>query len=585
VKYEIEQTSSINGGNNMKLLTNKKAVSTLILIILILCSAIFGALVSYLWVMANYYNMPDTTLLIVTNVVFPGPPALNLTYFNVTILNPSNSISDVNITAVRLSVEGKNEVYDINETEPEPLPFLLGRGTAHTFKCKKNWSNFAGETVRIEPVTVNASTKSYPYVTPRVKLDITPSFDVTRSVEYFTITMENSGSVANLTISEIMLFGVSIKENVTPTLPYALSSGQIRTFRCNWNWESLRNLNATITVKSSEGYETVYTTNKLSGAIVYIQEVKFDYTDVTYFNLTITNSEDSTASATINKINVTLQDGTKVVINETFPPITVPSIFNTISPNETKTFKCYWNWTQHRNETITVNAHAVEDFTIPNSTTRTPPAVVWNITEINFDFDDTEHFFVNITNTPCSLHEINVTKILLNNNQTSIQSPITIQPGEQKTINCTLSWKNWINKTATINVFTESSLNISRTMKIPPVGLKLLGDNFVFGDLLDQYSNRTIPYANVTISNSINSIQDVTITKIIFETQNKTYEIDTTLTDPRPAPSGYILKIGKNITITCPWNWGLYLGANPIKVTVYTAEGFQVSRTWIPPIP
>jgi hypothetical protein len=122
-------------------------------------------------------------------------------------------------------------------------------------------------------------------------------------------------------------------------------------------------------------------------------------------------------------------------------------------------------------------------------------------------------------------------------------------------------------------------------MKIPPVGLKLLGDNFVFGDLLDQYSNRTIPYANVTISNSINSIQDVTITKIIFETQNKTYEIDTTLTDPRLTPSGYILKIGENITITCPWNWGLYLGANPIKVTVYTAEGFQVSRTWIPPIP
>jgi hypothetical protein len=482
-------------------------------------------------------------------------------------------------------VEGKNEVYNITAIDLELLPFLLRRGTEHTFKCKENWSNFAGETVRIEPVAANTSTKSYLYTTPRVKLKLIPNFDVTKSVEHFNLTIENLNSIVNLTLSEIMLFAMSINENVTPTLPCVLPPNQNKTFQCNYNWESLRNENVTITVKSSEGYETVYTTNKLLGATVYIQEVKFDYTDVTYFNLTISNSEDSTASATINRINLTLQDGTKFVINETIPPITVQSVFNMISPNESKTFNCFWNWTQHRNETLTVDAYALEDFTIPSSTTKTPPAVVWNITDIKFDLDDTEHFWVNITNMPCSLYEINVTKILLDKNETIIESPVTIQPSEQKTINCTFSWKNWINKTATINVFTESSLNVSRTMKIPPVGLKLLGNSFVFGDLLDQYSNRTIPYANVTISNSINSIQNVTITKIIFETQNKTYEIDTTLTDPRLAPSGYILRVGENITITCPWNWALYLGAHPIKVTVYTAEGLQVSRTWYPPIP
>ena len=570
----------------MNLLTNKKAVSSFILIILILCSVVFGALVSYLWVMANYYNMPeDTTLLIVTNAVFPGPPAINLAYFNVTILNPSYSISDVNITAVRLSVEGKNEVYNITATDPEPLPFLLRRGTEHTFKCKKNWSNFAGETVRIEPVAANTSTKSYSYTTPRVKLGITPDFDVTESVDHFNLTIENSNSIVNLTLSEIMLFAMSINENVTPTLPYVLPPNQSKTFQCNYNWESLRNENVTITVKSSEGYEIVYTTDKLLGAILDIQEVKFDYGDVTYFNLTISNSEDSTASATINRINLTLQDETTVVINETIPPINVQSVFNMILSNETRTFKCLWNWTQHRNETLTVNAYALEDFTIANKTTKTPSAVVWNITEVKFDLDDMHYFMVNVTNMPCSLNEINVTKILLDENETVIGSPVTIQPGEQKTINCTLSWKNWINKTVTINVFTENSLNVSTTMTVPPVGLKLLGDSFVFGDLWDQYINITIPYANVTISNSINSLQDVTITKIIFETGNKTLEIDNTLTYPKLVPSEYILRKGENITITCLWNWNLYLGPYPIKVTVYTAEGFQVSRTWYPQIP
>jgi len=571
------------------MLTNKKAISTFILIILILCSAVFGALMSYLWVMGNYYNMPeDTTLLIVTNAVFPGPPAIDLTYFNVTILNPSYSISDVNITAVRLSVEGKNEVYNITATDPEPLPFLLRRGTEHTFKCKKNWSNFAGETVKIEPIAGNTSTKSYSYITPRVKLNLAPNFDVTKSVEYFDLTIENMGSIINITLSEIMLFGVSINENVTPSLPWVLPSNQNKTFRCDYNWESLIGQNVTLTVKTSEGYEATFTTDKLLGAALYIDKVEFYYTDTTYFNLTISSWADSTATATISGINLTLQGGEPFAINETRSHLKFKDllpVFRAIPRNGSKTFECSWNWSLYRDENFTINVYTEEGFTVPTKSTITPSTIVWNITDVKFDFDDLEHFFVNVTNMPCSLHEISVTKILLDKNETIIEPPVTIQPNEQKTINCTLNWKNWINKTTTINVFTESSLNVSRTMKIPPVELKLLGDNFVFGDLHDQYTNVTIPYANVTISNSINSLQNVTITKIIFETQNKTYEIDSTLTYPKLVPSGYILRKGENITITCLWNWNLYLGPYPIKVTVYTAEGFQVSRTWYPQIP
>jgi hypothetical protein len=580
----------------MNLLTNKKAVSTFILIILMLCSIVFGVLVSYLWVMGNYYNMPeDTTLLIVTNAVFPGPPAIDLTYFNVTILNLSNSISDVNITAVRLSVEGKNEVYNITATDPEPLPFLLRRGTEHTFKCKKNWSNFAGETVRIEPAAANTSTKSYLYTTPRVKLKLIPNFDETKSVEYFNLIIENSESIINITLSEIMLFGESINKNITPSLPYVLPPNQNQIFRCDWNWENLRKQNVTITVKSSEGYEIVYTTNELLGATLSIQEVKFDYRDVTYFNLTISNSEDSTASATINRINLTLQDGTKVVINETFPPIRVPSAFNLIPSNQSRTFKCFWNWTQYRNETLIVDAYTLEGFTIPSNTTKTPPAVVWNITDVKFDFDDLDHFFVNVTNMPCSLREINITKIILDNNETVIDPPVTIHPGKQEAINCTFPWKDWINETVTITALTDQGLNVSRIVPIPPVGLKLLGgDNFPHGDLDDLYEqtlnitipiNITIPrppYVNITISNSVFSLQNVNITKIIIETGNGTYEINNNLAyeakNCTKLASGYILGIGQNVTFICIWD---YTPIGPtIKVTVYTAEGFQVSRTW-----
>jgi len=557
---------------------NKKAVSTLTLIILVLCSAVFGAFISYMWVMANYYNMPEnTTLLIVRDAVFP---VYDARYFNVTILNPSNSALDVNITAIRLSVDGKTDVYDITAptTEP-PLPFLIRRGTEQTFKCKRNWSDFAGETVKIEPVAANASTKSYSYATPKVRLKLTPNFDASQSIEYFDLTIENSEeSIINLTISEITLFGMSINENVTPSLPYVLSPSQKEIFRCNWNWENYRNIK--ITVKTVEGYESIYVKDELPGAFLYIDEVKFDYTDTTYFNLTISSSEDSTVTAIINRVNLTLPDEITITLNTT-PPLDILPI--PISPNQSLTVKCHWNWDTYRNEPITVRIYTKQGFTVPTKTVITPPAIVWNITDVKFDLDSTEQFLVNITNMPCS-QNITISQIKFNETEI-IFEPQMIPIGEQVTFNCTFDWKNFIGLNVNITVLTEDELSFSRIVKIPSVGLKLLGDNFVFGDLRDLYVNVTIPYVNITVSNSVNSLQNVTITRIILETENKTYEIDNTLTYPKLAPSGYTLGIGENITIICLWDWTLYLGPNPIKVTVCTEEGFQVSRTWLPSVP
>jgi len=555
---------------------NKKAVSTLILIILMLCSAVFGAFISYLLVMSTYYNMPEnTTLLIVEDVVFP---IFHPGYFNVTILNPSNSASDVNITVIRLTVEGKNEIHNITKTKPEPLPFLIRRGTRLTFKCEENWSNFAGETVRIEPVAENASTKSYLYATPKVKLILTPNFDVSESVEYFDLTIENSAEPnVSLTISEIRVFGPSV--NVTPALPHILSPNQTEIFRCDCNWENYRRENVTITVKTAEGYESVYTTNELPGAALYIDEVKFNYTDTNYFDLTITSSEDSTAPATITAINLTLQDERTIPINYTHPPL--GPISGLVWKNESRTFTCTWNWKDYRNKTITVNAYTKEGFTISSKTVKAP-LVVWNATDVKFDLDYTDRFSVNVTNRQCSLQNIRITQIKFNENETSFESQ-TVPPGEEVMFNCTFDWKSFIGKNATITVLTEDGLNVSRIVKISSVGLKLLDKSFVFDDLYDSYANVTVPYGNITISNSINSLENVTVTKIIFETGNKTYEIDNSLTYPKLAPNGYYLRIGENITIVYIWDYE-QLGST-MKVTVYTAEGFQVSRTWHIPTP
>jgi hypothetical protein len=555
----------------MRIISDLRAVSTFILIILILCSAVFGAFISYVLVMSSYYNMPEnTTLLIVENVAFP---ILDFTYFNVTILNPSNSASDGNITAIRLSVEEKNEIHDVTKTEPELG--TIRRGTKLTFKCEENWSNFAGEIVRIEPVAENASTKSYLYTTPKVKLILTPYFDVYRSVKYFDLTIENSAEPnRSLTVSEIRVFGTSI--NVTPALPYTLWANQMKTFSCNCNWEDYRGENVTITVKTSEGYESVYTTNELLGAVLYIDEVEFDYMDTSYFNLTITSSEYSTAPATIITVNITLQDGRTIPINYTLPPLGPMS--GGVPRNSSRTFACTWNWKEYRGNTTTVNAYTRQGFAISGKTVKTPPKVVWNVTDVKFDLDLTDHFLLNVTNMPCSLQNITITQINFNENETGFESQM-IPIGEEKVFNCTFDWENFVGEKVNITVLTEDGLNISRIVAIPSLELKLL--DFVISELESPDLNVTVPYVNITISNSNNSFQNVIITKIILETANETYEIDGALAYPKLAPDGYVLKIGEKVIVVCLWNWEC-IGLS-LKATVYTAEGFQVSRTWYPP--
>ncbi len=558
----------------MRLLINKKAVSTFILVILMLCSIIFGALISYLWVMASYYNMPeDTTLLIVTDAVFS---VNNATYFNVTILNPSNSVSDVNITAIQLTVEGINEVYNVTETEPSgQLPFFIRRGTKQSFKCITNWSNVAGETVKIEPVAANVSTKSYSYTVPNVKLKLTPNFDITQSVEYFNLTIENSAELnMNLTISQVMVSGSAI--NTTPSIPYVLLPNQTEIFRCERNWEDLMGVNATVKVMTEEGYESAYTTDELLGAVLYVDEIKFDYEDTSYFNLTVSSSEYSTATPILSKINLTLQDNTTITLN-TNPPLDIIPIG--VQSNQSLTLKCIWNWIEHRNETITVSVYTKQGFTTSNSTERTPPAVVWNITDVKFDLDYPECFLVNVTNMPCSLNEINVTSILLDGNATFMNPPhAVLANGTQAMLNCSISWGHLIGNNATVTVLIEDGSNVSRVVVVSSVGLKILGKP-VISELHAPELNINITYVNITIWNSNNSLKNVTITRITFETDNSTYEIDGSLTYPKLVPNGYVLEKGENVTVVCLWNWGSFLGFH-LRVTVYTTEGYEISETW-----
>jgi hypothetical protein len=565
----------------MRVVRDLRAVSSLIWIILMLVSAVIGGFISYLWVISNYYNMPEnSTLLIVESVGFQ---VYNATYFNVTVLNPSNSVLDVNITAMQLTVEGKNEARNITSAEPQ-FPFLMRKGTRQVFRCLSNWSPYAGETVRIEPMSAAASTKSYWVTMPDVKLSITPNFDASTSVKYFYVTIENQiESLIDLNVSQIMLFSEELKANVTPSLPQPLLRGNPRIFQCDRNWENFRGLNVTITVETTQGYEANYTTGKLPGAVLSIDDIKFPDTDSTSFNVTVRNAADSTTSPIISGINLTLQDGTPFSVKAKAPYL-LNTTFSEVFSNSSKTFTCIWNWTEHRNENVKVDVYTNQGFTISSMTEKTPPPMVWNVTDVKLDLDDTSRFSVNVTNRPISVHSLNITKILFNQTATSLTQPsVIVNPSQQRIINCMFDWQTFRGKNVTVTVFTEDGTNVSRVVRVPSVQVRILGNDSAYGDFRGRHSNVTIPvpmlYVNVTISNSNNSLTDVTITRIVLESGNQTYEIDGNITNPAFSQRGYILKINETVTVICPWNWVRYMRTD-LSATVYTSEGITASKTW-----
>ncbi len=540
-----------------------KGVSTFLAIILILAFTIIGAFISYMWVMAGYYKMPENaTLLVVEDVTFSAD---NFTYFNVTILNPSNSALDVNITGFVLGIESRNETYFIETTEPS-LPFLIGIATRQTFKCLTDWSDFAGETVRIEPSAENASTKSYPYTTPKVELSIF-DFDSSENIEYFNITVQNSPeSAVNLTISEIMISSYSV--NATPPLNQTLSPGQQATFRCDFNWATLIGQNATITVKTVEGFQQTYDAGLIRGAYIYISEAKFDNMDTTYFNVTLTSFAVSTATATLDSVNLTLPDNSTIKL-DTIPTLDLVSV--PLPANQSLTLKCLWDWNTHRDETITVNVYTRQGFDVMDKTVSTPSVVVWNVDDVKFDLDDVEHFSVNITNWPVSLYEINVIKVELNQSITTMDST-SVAPGGQATLICSFNWSSLVGENVTITghaVYEANESSTSYSLTLPYLEIMNMAfSNFELGN----------PYANVTIYHSQFSRFSANITQVLVKIDNQTFTIDGTITNPRIMPEGYNLSSGTQVTIICPWDWIQYLGKD-VTFIAQTAEGLQVSMT------
>jgi len=354
-------------------LRSAKGISTLSLLILLLVSGIVGAVLSYLWTVGYYvdkeWKVPEGTSITITNITFPIE---DCEYFTVTVLNPSYSKADAYITGIAIIATSNDveTIYSIPAASTDPQisnPYPLEKGKTVTFKCERNWGEFAGQTIRVVVFLQNDSGATFPFTTSEVELEIVKiEFDISVTVERFNVTIRNSAdSFISLNLTEILFDYSSIPyENITThdenaTLPQQLQSGQNKTFICAWNLLKTGALGSshTITARSLQGYSATYKTETLpQSALLNITDVAFNASDTGGFNVSVARLDSSPYNITVSRVTIT--NGTQI-----FENITIISDI-ILRPNSTISIRCLWNWEAFKDQEVRIMVHTTQGFFI-----------------------------------------------------------------------------------------------------------------------------------------------------------------------------------------------------------------------------
>jgi len=532
------------------------AVSAILTVILILIAAIVGALVAYMWTMAPFYLEPENAVdLIVTDTNFP---VNNAGYFNVTVMNPSHSVSAANITDIYITAPGFNRT-SVTDSNPE-LPLMLDRGTTQTINCSLLWGNLAGKLVTVHVATTNNTGAERSVQTQDVRLGLNTFFNASQSINYFNISVTSISSPINLSLSRVLFdFNPLNNTNLNTTLP-VIQQGQTIGLTCYVRWEGF--VNPLIRVETTEGYVAEKQADAQGTVSLQVTEVTFNETDVNEVDVTLFNSPDSAVGIDISNITLTHENITYVISGN----LSNPALPMYINKNQTVVFACTWPWSDSANRDIdiTVNANTTQGFVSVSKSVRTPPRVAANMTAVNFDLDDTGIFTINVTSLQYSLDAVNVTSIDLNETDVGT-SPILLVPGQQATILCTFNWSAFVGQNARITFHVNSSSNAFPSFYDTHVSyLKVTNADFL------AFSENSL-YTNVTVRNSEFSKVNATITGVQVRTDNATFSI--------AGVTGYEIDVGSEGAIVCPWNWKPYRTQN-VTITVYTADGTQASATF-----
>jgi hypothetical protein len=348
----------------MRLIHNVTSISKLILIILLLVSFILGALLSYVWTMGGYYHLPSQANVTIESVEFYVE---NATFFNVTLLNPSYSLSAVAIEQILVSTND-GLLHNVTDTLPS-LPFPLAPSNSQTFKAYWNWGNYTGQTVNIvASVADEESGATFQKRTPLMNLTIASiDFYPEISVGYFNITVQSMGCKTYVDITKILVNGADVSNVTTPVLaPYPFNPNSTVTFSIRRNWADLQDKNVTIAVQTLQGYN-VYKTVQAPLPVTLSINVAFNETiSTTSFNVIILNAMTSPTDVDISGVTVNVAGNVIQIQNWTASP---SSKLVRASP---VLIVCQWNWPSYQGQVATILVSTVQGFQATSPPTTIP---------------------------------------------------------------------------------------------------------------------------------------------------------------------------------------------------------------------
>ena len=354
------------------MLRSTRGISTISLIILLLASGIVGAVLSYLWT-AGYYvelglHVPEnTTTIAITNMTFL---AENSAYFRVTVMNPTYSEGDAEISGIALV--GTEVGFALaNDTDPS-LPFSLKKGESMAFRCDVNWGDLAGEEVNVAVFIRDGSGAVSSYQTEFVKLEITNlAYDSSVTIEQFNMTIRNYSDIP-LDVSKVIMGVDEIPQNEISvddqsiTFPYRIPQNESRVLVCNWKlWDSETGIGALgtttkITAETSQGYRAVIWEAFSDPVSLALSNVTFPTTNATQF--TLSNYPQSPHGVNLSEVTVTVDTQTFTVAAEN---MNATGFF--LPKDSNVTILCEdlgFNWETWKGQTITIRVYTTQGFLV-----------------------------------------------------------------------------------------------------------------------------------------------------------------------------------------------------------------------------
>jgi len=532
-----------------------KAISTLLTILLILLSAIVGALIAYMWTVAPFIWEPEDSFdLIITNVTLPVDHANSIL---VTVMNPSHSFADTNLTDIYMESYGLNRT-SIRSSTPI-LPFPLPRGTTQTFNCSLDWGGFAGRYIMVHATTLNGTEAGLGILAPSVSIVLSSYFEASDSIQRFNVTVENHNSPINLTLSRILL-DYNPVTNLSVTLPRTIQPNETLPIICYTDWQG--HVKPIVQIETQEGFTAEARRDAPSTVSLRVTQVSFDGTKTDQVNVTFSNSADSATYVNITSID--FKHGN--VTDQISGTLSDPALPVGLETGKNTSIICYWNWTdaKYRDIDLTVTAYTKQGFTSTSLTVRTPTVYAGRIDDVHFDLDDTGHFTVNVTNLAYSLQTANVTSIYVNQNPVNMTTTL-IDPGQRVTLDCAYNWSNYVGSNVTVRVYLKYGSN--ETQITYGLGLPYLKiTNTSFFNLSPES-----PYINITVRNSEFSKVNATITSILIRNETAPLLV--------VGSTGFQVAVGSETSIIYPWNWSPYVGKD-VTITVTTLDGLQTTATF-----